>query len=348
LRVVVIGYGFAGRHLHCRLVTQCPSLLTLHGVVARSTNAKQAVIGDYGAGAVKFYDAADAVCGDRDVDLCIIASPPATHCEIALQMLHAGKHVVVDKPFALTLDQCDKMIALAKTQGLFLACFQNRRFDGDYLTVQKLMHKENALGDVKWVEMSYQKGFSSKAWKLASFEAGGGRFLDLGTHMADQFLNLFPAKKVASVHCTMLSERKDCPGMDTHALMTIKLEDGTVGVLDTNCFTRVEKQRFYVVGEKGTFSKYGFDPQEGALISGKTVSSVTELVEDWGQLVTATSKLVVPTVNGRWVAFYEQVAACIQSGLMLPSPVPLEQTRTVLRVMEAALLSVKMEQVVKF
>ncbi len=133
INTVVIGYGMAGKGFHCYLVSLAASHgLSLYGVVAARPEVQKQIKADYPQG-VKVFDSVESALADKSVDLMVIATPSGTHTALAVQCLEAGKHVVVDKPFALTLAECDQMIAAATKNRRFLTAFQNRRFDGDFV-----------------------------------------------------------------------------------------------------------------------------------------------------------------------------------------------------------------------
>lgn len=202
INTVVVGYGMAGKGFHCYLIQQNPKL-TLYGVVIRKNISPPELKGccapfPFTMLGIRIFDSLEKALQDEKVQLIVIATPNHTHAEMAIQSLNAKKHVVVgnprmnlfthsiDKPAALCLRDFDKMVKTAEENGKHLFIFQNRRWDGDFLTVKKLM-KEGKLGQVRWVEMSWQKpGLSTKLWKNDDLKKGSGRFYDLGSHMIDQ------------------------------------------------------------------------------------------------------------------------------------------------------------------
>jgi predicted dehydrogenase len=280
--------------------------------------------------------------------------------------------VIVDKPFALTLAECDAMIAAAAKAGKLLTAFQNRRLDGDFRTVQRLIASgalaapakpataaaaeakagtasaaPTAARAVKWVEMAYQKGGPNPAraaWKAEPVSAGGGRFLDLGAHMIDQAVTLFADQPVRSVYCRMLFEFAAHPGVDSHSVATIVFGDGSTCVLDANSTTAVEKPRFYVVGAGATFVKHGFDPQEAATFKGDIDAGTVEDAKFHGT-VTFVDKtkapVVIATDHGRWREYYENVGAVLNGKPGAELLVSLASVRRAIAVIDAALQSVR-------
>ncbi len=282
---------------------------------------------------------------DSEVDGVILATPHDTHAPLAIAALDAGRHVVSDKVMCLNLTECDAMITAAERSGKLLTVFHNRRWDGDFLTVQKLMN-ENKLGDVRWVECSWQRYGVWGGWR-ASIEKGGGRTYDLGAHMLDQILTLFPAA-VTSVLARMHRDWANAP-TESHAMVTLTFADGRTVIVDVNCVTRWSKPRWHVVGSEATFVKWGEDPQEKVMIAGQ-IDTAVEPPENYGKLYTGHTKTghdatVVPTLAGRWRNYYENLADVLTRG---ESPaVTLKQMRRLMTVLDATFASANTSEVVR-
>jgi predicted dehydrogenase len=333
----VIGYGYAGRAFHTYLIGLAPSL-RLHAVVARDPEKREQARRERGC---RVYSEVDQVLTDPEVDLVVLATPNPLHCELALRALQAGKHVVTDKPMCLTLEECDRMIAAAQAAGRLLAVFQNRRWDGDFLTLRKLQ-AEGALGRLRWLEMAWQGAHPCRNWRSQAAQ-GGGRFFDLGAHLLDQMLLLLPGR-VTSVHCRM---HHDDPTTDTetHALLTLGFEDGATGVIDTGSMHWISKPRFYACGDQSAFLKHGLDPQEKAMNEGD-IDAAVEPEATWGLLKSKDGERRIPTLPGRWRAFYGMIGDLIAGRAPAEAPVRLEESRRVMAVFDAALASARSGQVV--
>jgi len=339
---VVIGYGLAGKFYHCYLVKQT-NVLNLYGVMAQRPEVRKQIQEDLKD--VKLFATYDEVLKDNQVDLIIIATPSMTHSDLTVRALQAGKHVVCDKPLCMSLTDCETMIGAAHQRQLILTAFQNRRYDGDFMTVRKLV-EEKTLGNVRWVEMAYLKGVSNSVWRQESVSNGGGRYWDLGSHLVDQFLVLFSHLAVKSVFCRMIFDLADMPGLDSHALLTIEMADGTTGLLDTNSMTAIEKPRFVVVGDIATFMKYGSDPQEDAMGKGN-IDAAVEDSKLYGTMTfrdkTKTS-IIVPTVAGRWKNYYENIGAVLQN--KAEPLISLASVRRAVTVLEAGIISARDNKVI--
>jgi scyllo-inositol 2-dehydrogenase (NADP+) len=310
--------------------------LVLHGVVSRQAETRARIAAEQGC---KAYAGMEAALADADVDLVVLATPNSTHADLAVQALEAGKHVVTDKVMCLTLADCDRMIAAAERGGRMLSVFQNRRFDGDFLTVRKLI-ADGALGEVRWIEMAWQ-GFGPWGGWRAQAAMGGGKHFDLGAHLVDQLCLLVP-EPVESVYCRM---HHDYPHLDveSEALLVVTFRGGTTGVCDCSSLAAIRKPRFYVRGREGTFRKFGFDPQERAMAGGN-IDAAVESPEDYGVLHDGKTERTIPTLPGRWRNYYENIAAVLREGA--EPRVKLAEVRRAIAVLDAGVRSARQNQVV--
>ncbi len=336
LRAVVVGYGYAGRVFHSHLIETTPGL-ALYGVASRDPRTRDRIVSER---TCKAYDGVDAVFADRDVDLVVLATPNSTHAALAIRALEAGKHVVTEKVMCLNLEECDRMIIAARKAGKMLTVFQNRRWDGDFLTVSQLM-REGRLGRVRWIEMAWQKFGPPTGWRGRA-EMGGGRFYDLGAHLVDQLLLLFP-QAVRSVYCRTSHDFEDT-NVESHATLVVGFEGGATGVCDLSSMAAISKPRFNVFGTGATFVKYGFDPQEEAIKAGD-LDLASEREADYGRLHDGRTEAVVPTRSGCWRAFYENVVKVLTKGE--EPAVSLEQSRRVIGVLDAALRAALLNRVIE-
>jgi len=334
-RAVVIGYGFAGRCFHSYLIGITPGL-TLHGIASRDAATRERIVRERGC---RTYESFAQVLADPEVDLVVLATPNSTHAELAVQALRAGKHVVSDKVMCLTLAECDRMIAAARESGRLLSVFQNRRWDGDYLTLRQLI-AAGALGDVRWIEMAWQ-GFGAWGGWRGEAVMGGGKLYDLGAHLIDQLCLLFP-QAITSVYCRM---HHDLPVTDTEsqALVVIGFDGGGTAICDCSSLAAISKPRFHVFGTGGTFLKYGVDPQEANMIAGN-IDAAVEDPQTYGRLHDGSSERIVPTLPGRWRSYYENIAEVLTNGA--EPRVKLPEVRRAIAVLDAAFQSARTGQVV--
>lgn len=330
IRVGLIGYGFSGRTFHAPVLTCVPGL-ELNSVVERSGSTSRdrypwvKVVRDVR----QLYD-------DESVDLVVVATPPTDHFSFARDALLAGKHVVVEKPFTTTSAEADELIHLAKESGKVLSVFQNRRWDGDFLTVREICRR-GLLGSLKEVEFRWDR-FSPtvKPGKSRGAVPGTGIFYDLGVHFLDQALCLFGVP--ASVKADIRPIREGADTADYYAV-ALMYRDGLKVNLVSSYVARELGPRYLLHGTAGSFIKYGEDPQENLLMSGLTPAMRdwgAEPAEKWGTINTDIRGLhvvgKVETIPGAYQAYYQNVYDAIvgRSELVVKA----EQARMVIRLIE--------------
>jgi len=324
-KAVVIGYGYAGRSFHSYLIG-LDSGLRLHGISSRNPETREKIVAERGCRA---YESFEQVIEDPEVDLVVLATPHHLHADQAVRALEAGKHVVTDKPMCTSLEECDRMIDAANRSGRLLTVFQNRRWDGDYLTLRKLL-EDGELGELRWLEMAWQAFGPPRGWRGRA-DAGGGRLFDLGAHMIDQVMLIFP-QAVETVYCRMHHDYPD-HDVESHAMVVIGFDGGTTAVVDAGGLHAIPKPRIHAFGTEGAFIKHGLDPQEAAMNAGD-IDSAVEPEENYGRLKNARGERIVPTVPGRWRSFYENVADAL-AGRAEPA-VKLHEVRRAIAVIDAA------------
>ena len=282
--VAVIGFGLAGRVFHAPFVSAVPGL-KLEAIVQRK-----------GDEAAKAYPAArilrsfEEALKDAAVQLIVVGTPNETHFDLAKQALEAGKHVVIDKPFAATSAQARELWELAWKKGVVLAPFHNRRWDGDFLTVEKLLD-DKAVGRLVTFESHFDRFRPlprENTWKESGNDANGMLF-DLGPHLVDQVLGLFGAPQAITA-----SVRKDRDQTSIEDAFDITLHyPRLLAHCRASMLACDAAPRFLLHGTLGSFKKYGLDPQEPALIGGAKVPRMGEgewLAEpesEWGTLTVA-------------------------------------------------------------
>jgi len=295
IRTGLIGRGVGGRAFHSPLLTALPEfdLAVIAGAADAATTAVAA-----------------------DLELIVISTPNVTHHALARAALEAGKHVVVDKPFTLTVGEADDLIDLARHVERMLTVFHNRRWDGDFLTVRKLL-AEVMIGQPMLVEAHWDR--FRPAIKVGWREVAGpgtGLLNDLGSHMIDQALCLFgkPGAISADVQC----QRGDAQ-VDDYFDLTLFYDQVRVR-LAASTLVADPRPRFAVYGTEGSFVKHGLDPQEAALRSGADPLGVGFGVDKHDGMITVGQRSERwPTEQGRYIDFYRSVAASVRSGV--PPPV---------------------------
>lgn len=313
IRVGLIGYGLAGKVFHAPLIGAVEGL-TLEAVM---TSRADELAADWPA--TRAVADAAAIIGDPAIDLVVVASPNDTHAPLAAQALAAGKHVVVDKPLAGDADEAQALADLARARGRMLSVFHNRRWDGDYRTVAKLV-EAGTLGDLRLVELRWDRfRLEQRAgWKDAEGR-GGGVLADLGPHLIDQALLLFGTPDALSAD---LAVQRPGGKADDYAELTLHFGAMRVIVSATMAVT-APRPRFALHGTAGSFVKYGIDPQEEQLRGGMMPNDVIYGVEQadrhgmWTAPSGATERIA--TERGDYRTFYQGVVAAIRTGA--PPPV---------------------------
>ncbi|PXV59072.1 Predicted dehydrogenase [Dyella jiangningensis] len=258
LRVALIGYGFAGKTFHAPLIRGVPGL-ALSTVVSRDAGKVYADLPD-----VEVVATPEVALADPTLDMVVIASPNDTHAPLARAALQAGKHVVVDKPFALDVTQARELAAVAEREGRVLSVFQNRRWDTDFLGVRQLI-ADGRLGDVTHFE-SHIDRFRPQVrerWREQP-GAGSGLWYDLGPHLVDQALCLFglPDRVWAS-----LAVQRDGGSVTDWAHVVLEYGQRRV-LLHASMLVAGGSPRFIVHGTRGSAVKMKIDPQEAQLLAG--------------------------------------------------------------------------------
>jgi scyllo-inositol 2-dehydrogenase (NADP+) len=334
-RCVVIGYGYAGRAFHSYLVSITPGL-TLRGICSRNPETRAKIVRDRGCRA---YETFEAVLADPEVDLVILATPNGAHAAQAIAALQAGKHVVTDKVMAPTLAEADAMIAAAHKSGKMLSVFQNRRWDGDYLTLRKLI-ADGTLGELRSLELAWH-GFGMWGGWRSRAEDAGGKLLDVGAHLVDQALQFFP-QTIQSVYARM---HHDFPQFtaESQAHVIITFAGGLTAIVDTSSLSALAKPRFHAFGTKGTYIKYGRDPQEDAMNKGQ-IDTAVEDPQTYGRFHDGKTETIIPTLAGRWRSYYENVRDTLTG--KAPA-VKLTEVRRAIAVLDAAFHSARTGQAIE-
>jgi predicted dehydrogenase len=317
-RVALIGYGMAGSIFHAPFIATTEGL-ELAAVVTRDPE-RRAALAQQHPQAVALDSADDLWKSPSDYDLVVVASPNKTHVKLAESAIRAGIPVVVDKPLAATVGQATELIELAKERNVPLTVFQNRRWDGDVLTVRRLID-EGRLGEVWRFESRYERWRPqiSDGWRESDDPSeAGGVLYDLGVHMIDQALLLFgPAGKVYGER----SARRDGARVDDDAFVAIQHRSGTTSHIWLSSTTAKPGPRLRVLGSKAGYVKNGMDPQEQALKEGVTPGSSDWGADDpvnYGQLGDEVISEPIPTLPGDYGEFYKRMTDVLEKGVPVP------------------------------
>ncbi|MBK0000708.1 MULTISPECIES: oxidoreductase [Erwiniaceae] len=337
IRVGLVGYGFASKTFHAPLIAGTAEM----ELAAVSSSDATKVHADWPS--VQVVADPQALFDDPTIQLIVIPTPNDTHFPLAKAALDAGKNVVVDKPFTVTLSQARELDALAKAKGLLLSVFHNRRWDSDFLTVKSLL-ADGTLGEVRYFESHFDRFRLEvkQRWREQK-GPGSGIWYDLGPHLIDQALQLFGSPVAINVDTTELR-----PGAQTtdyfHA--TLIYPQRRV-VLHGSMLVAAESPRYQIHGTQGSYVKYGLDPQEDALKAGARPPQ-----EDWGYdmrdgVVTLVNGDVLAektllTIPGNYPAYYAAIRDALNG--VGENPVKAEEAIQVMELIELGLQSAEKRQ----
>jgi predicted dehydrogenase len=330
LNVAVIGYGMAAKVFHTPLISSVDGLRLSHVVSSKPGSVKQEW-----PNTTVLPTPGDAF-SSPEIDLIVVATPNDSHFDLAQRALLAGKHVVVDKPFTTTVAEAVELATLVKKSGRVLCVFQNRRWDGDFLTLRALI-SEGRLGEVVHFESHYDRyrPLVRKRWREQPGPASG-IWYDLGPHLIDQALQLFGTPE--GVRADLEMQRQ---GAQTVDYFHVLLRYGrSRAILHASSLVRGDLPRFTIHGRAATYVKYGMDTQEEALKRGERPGSANwgtdprdgTLIQR-GNDSDAETSATVPTVPGNYRGYYEAVRDAILRGAQ--NPAPAEYGVLVMRLLEA-------------
>jgi predicted dehydrogenase len=282
-------------------------------------------------------DDLSAVLDDAEIDLVVVTTPNASHAALAERALTAGKHVVIEKPFATTSADARRLAALARDRGLVLAIHHNRRWDGDFLTVRRIV-EAGLLGRLVDFESHFDRFRNTpkpNAWREQEVD-GSGILFDLGPHLVDQALALFGLPEAITADVRV---QRDLTRTDDRFELILHYENLKV-TLEAGMLVRERGPRFALHGTLGSFVKFGMDPQEEALKAGRAPAGPgwgEEPREQWGTLNTEVGGLhveaKVETIAGAYQSFYENVRDAIGGAALVVTP---DEAATTVRIVELA------------
>jgi scyllo-inositol 2-dehydrogenase (NADP+) len=349
LNVAVIGYGLAGAVFHAPLIAAEPRMRVAAVVTGSPERAAPAQVEHPGARVLP--DAATLFeTSPGQIDLVVIAAPNDAHAPLTRAALAAGHPVVIDKPATPTAAETRELLALAERAGLALSVFQNRRWDGDFLTARKLV-EEGVLGDVTRYESRFERWrpVPKGGWReTGGREQAAGLLFDLGSHLVDQALTLFgPAVSVYA----QLDARRQGISTDDDAFVALTHANGVRSHLWMSAVAAQSGPRLRLLGSKGAYVKYGLDGQEDALRDGARpgpdglgAAWGAEEPEAWGTVGTDEDGHKVETEHGDYPAYYAGMAKAILDGA--PVPVDPREAASALDILEAAHWSAEQNTVV--
>jgi predicted dehydrogenase len=330
IRVGLIGYGLAGKVFHAPLIADTPGLM----LAAIATSRREEALGDFPTVRVC---SSDEALRAGDLDLIVVATPNDTHAPLARVALEGGKAVVIDKPFALSLDEARSLFDLAERKASFLSVFHNRRWDDDFLTLRQTI-AQGVLGEIVTLESSFDRfrPVVADRWRERS-GPGSGVWWDLGPHLVDQAIMLlgFPDAVTADL-------ARQRPGAVVDDYFHVTLHYGARrAILKAGSVVAAPVSRFRVHGDAGSFATVGLDPQETRLRSRVYRQAPAPEPERSAQLYLNRSEGVsaseIPLVAGDYSVYYRSVATALNSGGA--PPVDRTAALSVVNILETAVAS---------
>ncbi len=344
INTALLSYGMSGEVFHA------PLLMVNHGFNLSAVVQRKSDTAHQHYPSIKVVPSVDDIFQDPEVELVIVNTPNETHFPFAVKALEAGKHVVVEKPFTVTVREANELIELAKKKNKILTAFQNRRWDGDFLTLKKVID-EKMVGTIVEFETHYDRYrnyIESNTWKE---EAGIGKGIlyNLGSHMLDQVLELFGMPD--EVDARIGIQR---PGGQVDDYYDIRLQyKGFHVIVKSSYLVREQGPRYILHGTDGSFiTSSSVDPQEQALKEKKIPGSAGWGTHDqhyWGKINSTINGLHVEgkieTIPGNYMGFYDNLYEAIREGKVLA--VKPEQAREVISLIEAAYESNRKRSAIK-
>jgi predicted dehydrogenase len=319
IKVGLLAYGAIGDE-HNKAI-QATDGLTLHAVCDTNPERLEAAL-KISPDAQTFGDA-NEMLSNAQIDLVVISTPPNSHYKWAKQALSLGLHVMLEKPMALTTQECDELMELAKSKSALLVVYQNRRYDLDYLTIKQQI-ESGQIGELFHYE-SFVGGYSKPCsyWHSDAAVSGGAIF-DWGSHFIDQIMSLV-SSKVDFVSGLNQKRVWDHVTNADHAQVSINFKGGLQAIFINSDLAAARKPKFYLLGTKG------------ALV-GEWDQSAEGSVADLPAIITLHradgSSEVIKHVASKPYSFYASLVAYLNDAT--PMSIVASQSRDVVAIMQAA------------
>ncbi|MDR7129963.1 scyllo-inositol 2-dehydrogenase (NADP+) [Algoriphagus sp. 4150] len=330
IKTAVIGFGSVAEKMHAPLIDVCPDLELVASVERRTNRCEELYP------AVTTYRSLDAMLEADAAELVVITTPNEYHYPMAKRCLEAGKHVVVDKPVTIFSHEAEELNKLAEEKGLICSVFHNRRYDGDFMTLQKLV-REGDLGDLVYLESHFDRFRPDVSENWREMEVpGNGITFDLGSHLIDQVVLLFGLPNWIQADI-----RKQRGGAIADDYFDIILDYGSLKARVTaGALVNVPTPKFLLLGKRGSYQKFGLDVQEAAFKLGQKPEGErwgVESEESWGNVFLNEEIKPYQTIPGNYRVLYQNVADAISKGANLD--ITIAQAVSVLKIIEASFTS---------
>lgn len=335
IRTGICSYGMSGKLFHAPFIHAHPGY-ELSAIVERHNHDSKERYPE-----AKLYRSVDELCADKELQLIVVNTPTHLHFEQAKMVLQAGKQLVIEKPFAVTVKEAEELTALAAKNKLFISVYQNRRYDGDYRAVKNVI-QQGLLGELREAEIRYDRyrpAFGGKQHKEGDMP-GAGILFDLSPHLVDQAIQLFGFPK--AVFADIWKMREDVVAPDYFEILFYY--DKLRVRLKATCIARETTYAYTLHGMKGSFLQQRSDMQEQQLQAG-----VKPSLENWCPAPASPDGLLHTEINGEvirkettsspgnYMGYYDDVYKALTG--QGPNPVPAADGIKNMRIIEAALES---------
>ncbi len=347
VKVGVCAFGMSGKVFHAPFLKEHPGFF-MSAIVERSKEESKSKYPQ-----TEIFKSVEEMLEKADIELAIVNTPVQTHFDYVKKALEAGKNVIVEKPFTVSVCEAEELVKLAKEKKLFLSVYQNRRFDRDYLQVQKVI-EEGKLGTLKEVEIRFDRFRtepSSKDHKENPLLPGSGSVHDLGAHLIDQATQLFgfPEKVFADIF-----SMKGSAFANDYFEILLYYKNNLRVRLKSSVFSKEAHYAYILHGTKGSFLQERTDGQENELVA----DAIPTYNEEWTKPLTEpdgilnylnnnseTERIITSSKPGDYMSYYQEIYEHIVFGSPLSSPG--SEIIQNMKIIEAALESAKKGRVVE-
>ena len=344
-KIVVIGFGGMGSwHVNHALKSDVLELAGIYDIDESKCEKARGM-------GIHAYSSLDEIVSDQSVDLVTIAIPNDVHLDTVVRCLKGGKHVICEKPVALSSSDLEEMISASKESGKLFTVHQNRRFDVDYLAMQQLSDS-GEIGKPLRVESRIHgsRGIPSD-WR-GEKEHGGGMILDWGIHLIDQLMLIYKDEIIDTINCTVTNiTNKE---VDDGFYLTITFKSGAVAFVEVGTYNFISLPRFYMKGEKGTALILDWKEKtqvakckywhENDVLPVQTAAGLTKTMAPRDSVTLDTYQLDIPKSDVH--DFYRNFVSAIDG--KCTQLVTHDQMRLDMKIMEYAFKSAELNQTIKF
>ncbi|AZB29548.1 Gfo/Idh/MocA family oxidoreductase [Chryseobacterium balustinum] len=321
VKVGLCAFGMSGKVFHAPFLKEHPGFF-MSAVVERSKEDSKEKYPD-----AEIYRSVEEMLKNADIEVVVVNTPVQTHFEYVKMALEAGKNVIVEKPFTVTVSEAEELVNLAENKNLFLSVYQNRRFDRDYLQVQKVL-AEGKLGNVRETEIRFDRfrtDPSGKDHKENPEQNGSGSVHDLGSHLVDQATQFFGFPE--NVFADIFSMKGEAYANDYFEILLYYKNDLRVR-LKSSVFTKEDHYAYKIHGDKGSFLQERTDNQENELVAGAIPAYGKEWMEplkepdgilNYLNENSETKRVLTSSEFGNYMNYYQQIYEHIVFGYALPS-----------------------------